>query len=149
MNLRTQSLRERLRQHVRSTNDLLPTLRTAAQLTSIILRHRVSETVDRDFFSTTAIKSHSVETTRIKWLERKRKLLHVLECQIVILRNARGALLCEESVRKRLAQRVHAPAGSCSRFKNSDVVTSLRQFVSSNKPGHSGAQNEHLFGRAG
>jgi hypothetical protein len=43
---------------------------------------------------------------------------------------------------------VNAAARTRARFEHRDVVTKLCELVSSNKPGHSGAQYEHLFGRA-
>src|SRR5262245_40070885 len=109
MDLLTKSLRKRLRELISATDNLLPTLRIPAQLSAIILRHGVSKTVDWNFLSHTSIEPHRIEPAWIKRLERKRKLLHILQREIVILGNTRGAFLCEQSVRKRLSQCVHTP----------------------------------------
>ena len=43
---------------------------------------------------------------------------------------------------------MNAAAGTRARFEHRDVVTELSEFVSSNKPGQSGSEYEHLPGRA-
>jgi hypothetical protein len=43
---------------------------------------------------------------------------------------------------------MNAAARTRARFEHRYVVTKLREFISSNKPGHSSAQYEHLPGRA-
>jgi hypothetical protein len=42
---------------------------------------------------------------------------------------------------------VNTPAGTPARLENRDIVAEFREFMTGNKPGHSGAQNEHLSGR--
>src|SRR6185503_5674883 len=125
-----QSFRERLRKHIAAAFDLLPARRISTKLFTVIPRHRIGETIDRHFLSTPAIKSQGIQPAWIKRLERQRKLLHILVREIVIFRNARRALFGKQSVRKRLAQRMHAPARTRPRFEYSHVVTKLREFVS-------------------
>jgi hypothetical protein len=66
----------------------------------------------------------------------------------VFIRNARRAFFGVKAIRERFAKRVDAAARTRSGLENRDVVTEFGEFVSGNKPGHSGAQYEHLFGRA-
>src|SRR6185369_2011925 len=139
---------ERCRKQVGAAFDLLPALRVSTEVVAKMPFHRIGKTVDRNFFTTATIKPQRMQPARIKRLERKSKLLHILVREIMIVRNTRRARFSIKTIGERLMQGVYTPARTRSRFENSHVVPELRQFISSNKPGHSGAQNEHLFGRA-
>src|SRR5215213_2276574 len=132
MNLVTKPLGECFRKQIGAAFDLLPALRIAAQLLAKLLRHRIRETIYRNFLSTTTIKPQCMQATRIKRLERKRKLLHVLVREIVIVRNTRGARFGIQAVRERLAQRLHTPAWTRSRFENRHIVSKFCKLISSN-----------------
>ena len=51
-------------------------------------------------------------------------------------------------VHDKFAQGVNAAAGTCACLEDHHVMAQLRELVSSDKPGHSSAQNKHLPGRA-
>jgi hypothetical protein len=67
----------------------------------------------------------------------------------VIAGNARSARFSVKTVGERLAQRVYASTRTCASFEDDYLVTEFGELITSNKPGHSSAQDEHLFGRAG
>src|SRR5205085_12482775 len=78
----------------------------------------------------------------------KREQLHVLQREIVITGNASCACFSVQPVHKRLAQRMNASTRTGASFQHSHIVPQFGEFVSSNKPGHAGAQNEHSLRRA-
>src|SRR5262249_26039733 len=100
-----------------------PTFRSPTQLATVILRHRIGETVDRHFLTLPTIKSQRVEPARIKRFQRQRKFFYILERQIVIVGNARGARFCVKTVSERFAQRVKAPARTRASLENGYIVT--------------------------
>ena len=55
-------------------------------------------------------------------VERQREIATVLQCELVALRDEQAAFLGVEPVRKRLAQRTHAPAGLVARFEHDEFL---------------------------
>src|SRR5262249_31690736 len=128
--------------------DFAPAFWISAQIRAKIPRQRVGKTIARNLLTTVPIKPQSTKPLRIKRLKRQVKLLHILERKFVLVRNTCCTCFGVKPIRERFAQRVNAPTRTRACFEDSYIMSEFGEFVSSNKPGHSSAQNEHLFGRA-